>query len=97
MRGTGHRAKDEKLFRMVVTYSTQRSSEKKDVGLGSVTCVVLPSAGLLNTQAAPLSIGKGTVLWDGSLGSLLGKDDVSVLELPVLVLLGIVNLQGNNK
>ena len=53
--------------------------------------IVFPTTGLLNTQRAPLDITQGTVLGD-LLGSLLWQDDVPVLELSVLVLLGVVDL-----
>jgi len=61
------------------------------VWLGSVARIVLPAAGLLHAQRAPLGVTEGAVLGD-LLGSLLRKDHVPVLELAVLVLLRVVDL-----
>ena len=74
------------------TYSAQRSSKQKDMRFGSVARVVLPAARLLNAQGAPLGVTQGAILRD-LLGSLLGQDDVPVLELSVLILFGIVDLR----
>jgi len=69
----------------------ERSAEKEDVGLGSVARIVLPPAALLHPQSAPLNVGQGAVLGQ-RLGRLLRKNNMSVLELAVLVLLRVFNL-----
>lgn len=71
----------------------QGPAKQQDVGLGPVARVVLPPARLLHTKVAPFDIGKRAVLGQ-RLGRILRQDNVSVLELAVLVLLRVLNLRG---
>ena len=51
---------------------------------------------LLHAHLAPLVFSQDAVLWD-ALPVLLGQDHVTVLELSVLVLVGVVNLLQKRK
>jgi hypothetical protein len=79
--------------RMWSTYRAEGSSEQQNVGFRLVRSVVLPSSALLHAQVAPLKLSQSSVLGEVS-GVVLGKDDVSVLVLAVLVLLRVFNLLG---
>ena len=64
------------------------------MGLGLVARVVLPTATLLNTNVSPLELSQSSVLGEVS-GRVLGQNDVSVLVLAILVLLGVFDLLLN--
>ena len=75
---------------------SQRPAEQQDVGLGLVAGIVLPAAALLDPQATPLRVRQSTILGQ-SFGRLLRQNDVTVLELAVLVLLRVLDLGGKEK
>lgn len=58
--------------------------------------VVLPASALLNSQVSPLKLRQSSVLGKVSC-MILGENDVSVLELAVLVLLRVFNLLFTKK
>lgn len=63
--------------------------EEQDVGFGLMDFIVVPAAGLLDAEGAPLAFGENFALVGDLAGDFLGQDDVAVLVVVVVVLVGI--------